>query len=431
MIVLISMTPLLFAEVPVRSEETLYSVAAFSGKDYALTFVKEDSPTLFLHSDASSFITLKKNFTYYWPLTEQWMVEDSVLDITYEGNIEIVDKKGNVTTLEPVDYTFFNVRGEYQNNWHVKTGKEAHNEWNNYVSLVLDYQEATTLYNRAYGQYKSRTTELFEQIMTLRGEGKEYDELLEQLTLLKEPTEPSLPTTYTVPPVKIQRGFQINLPKGEYSIRFATTDGNIVEGSEKKLVSIAPRRESSVGYEIFPAIRWSEPTMSTTASSVLYLDGSSDIYVRPFYQNEYLSLPYNKLINNQSYGNENLYSWVKIGQVPKSKIQLVSRKKVDELSEAKYIVEQAATSALGYSIVPYDPLGIHKGKTPTLSALYIPLSKEMKELSFSLISGEESSMRSIRIISGVHHEVFVALILFIPLLVITGLLIARKRRYKR
>jgi len=269
--------------------------------------------------------------------------------------------------------------------------------------------------------------------MMLQNEDKSYEHLLEELTLLREPEEPSTPTKYTVPPVKLQKGFQINLPPGEYSMRFVSEEGKVVEGSEKTLRSIAPRRVASIGYEVFPAIRWTEPTMSTTASSVLYLDGSSDIYIRPFYQNEYLSLFYNKLINNQSFGNQSLYSWVKIQQVPQSKIQLTTKDQAQEISESLYIVEQSKTSALGYTIVPYEPLGIHKGKTPSLSALYIPLSGEMEELSFSLSPSEntKTSMRTIRIINGVHHESFVILILLIPLVTIAIVLIVRKRRYKR
>jgi hypothetical protein len=425
----------LVSEVPVRTEENIYSIAAFSGKDYALTFAKEEAHSIYIYSDADNFLSLKKNFVYFWPITDQWIIDDSVLDYTYSGNVEIIDKKGVITKLSPVDYTFFNMRGTYQNNWHILTGDEAQKEWNEYIKMVLDYQESISVYNKAVTDYQSKTTELFNEIMALRTQNKPYETLLEELGNLREPVEPSTPQKYTVPPSKIQVGFQINLPPGEYTIRFVTSEGNIVEGSEKKLCSIAPRRINSIGYEVFPERQWTQPTLSSSPASVLYLDGSSDIYLRPFYQNEYISLNYNKLVNNQASGNPNLYSWVKIQQVPESTIQINQNQEISDVDLNKYIVEQSKTTALGYTIVPYDPLGAHKGKIPSMEALYIPLSPDMKEAKFSVIGLDDSlatksSARTIRIIDSIHHEFYVVLILFIPLLVGAIVLLRRKKSYK-
>lgn len=423
-------------EAPIRTEETLYSIAAFSGRDYALTFAKENASTIYVHSDANNFMSLKKNFTYFWPITDQWMLDDSILDITYEGTIEITDNKGVKKTLEPVDYTFFNMRGTYQNNWHVRTGAEAVAEWTEYVDIVLNYQAAMTEYNRAHAAYQERTSQLFNQILMRRGEDKPFEHLLEELETIKPPEEPAKPTKYTVPPVKLQKGFQINLPEGEYSLRFIATDGKVIEGSEKTLISVAGRRLNAIGYEVFPAVRWTQPSSSTTPSSVLYVDGTSDLYVRPFFQTEYRDMHYNKLINNQKSGNPNLYTWVKIQQVPHSSMQITTDTQVREVTEGPYIVEQTKTSAMGYTIVPYDPTGEHKGKIPSVSALYIPLSPQMKALEFSLTNLEDaaataSSKRSIRIIRGVQHEILSLALLVLPLIVLLFVLIKRRRSYRR
>lgn len=432
---LLFLTGSLLAEVPNRMEETIYSIAAYSGKDYALTFAKEDASSIYVHADYDNFVSLKKNFIYFWPITDQWMVDDSILDITYKGTVEITDKKGNVTSIEPVDYTFFNMRGTYDNNWHVKTGSEAEKEWNSYVDLVLAYQEAVSNYNRAYTAYQQRTTELFNQILLLRSEGKPYDHLLAEMETLRQPTEPDPPKKYTVPPVRLQKGYPINLPEGEYSILLKTPAGNILEGSEKTLISISGRRTNSIGYEIFPAVRWTQPTNSTTLASVLYVDGSSDLYVRPFFQTEYKDLQYNKLINNQDSGNPNLHRWVKIQQVPNSGIQVATGNQSMEITEKPYIVEQSKTSALGYTIAPFDPEGEHTGKTPSISALYIPLEPTMDELEFSLIGVDDTaalntSGRVIRIISGIHNEMITVLLILLPLVALIVVLVVRRRTYQ-
>ena len=192
---------------------------------------------------------------------------------------------------------------------------------------------------------------------------------------------------------------------------------------------------NSIGYEIFPAVRWTQPTNSTTLASVLYVDGTSDLYVRPFFQTEYKDLQYNKLINNQDSGNPNMYRWVKIQQVPDSSVRITVGKERSEVFEKPYIVEQSKTTALGYTITPYDPNGIHVGKNPSISALHIPLNPTMKELEFSLLADSSketsrSSTRVIRIITGVHHEAISILLLFLPIVALFVVLLVRKKSFR-
>ncbi|WP_422479087.1 hypothetical protein [Pleomorphochaeta sp. DL1XJH-081] len=433
-ILLILFSPV-FAEVPNRIEETIYSIAAYSGKDYALTFAKQDSSTIFIHADVDNFASLKKNFIYFWPITDQWLVDDSILDITYKGTLEITDKNGNIIPIETVNYTFYNMRGTYDNNWHIKTGTEAEEEWNDYIELVLAYQEAVSNYNRAYTAYQQRTSELFNQILQIKAEGKPYEHLLQEMENIKQPSEPEPPKKYTVPPIRLQKGYPINLPEGEYTIQLKTPSGNILEGSEKKLISIKGRRTNSIGYEIFPAVRWTQPTNSTTPASVLYVDGTSDLYVRPFFQTEYKDLQYNKMINNQESGNPNLYRWVKIQQVPDSGISVTSENQAIEIYEEPYIVEQSKTTALGYTIAPYDPTGEHVGKTPSISALHIPLNPMMHELEFSLLGLEDpkaiaTSGRVIRIISGIQNETITVVLIILPILALLLVFSVRRKTYQ-
>lgn len=422
----------LFGEVPVRSEELLYSIAAFSGKDYALTFAKEDATTIYLYANADNFLSMKKNFIYYWPITGLWMIDDSVLDVTFDGVMQVIDSKGNVQQFEEVEYTFFNMRGTYDNNWHVKTGQEAIDEWNSYVQSYLDYQEATAAYNREYSAYQEQTTALFYEILAVREQGGDTETLLQQLSTLIPPVEPAMPNIYTVPPARIQYGYRINLGAGEYRLRFIDKDGRVMQDSEKTIVSVESRRSDSIGYEIFPADRWTLPSESFAPSSVLYVDGTSDMYVRPFYQDEFLDLQYNKMIDNQSSGNPNLYRWVRIQQVPNSSVEITTSNGVQVIDEQPFMVEQSKSTTLGYSIVPYDAQGVHAGKDPSIVALHIPLSTDDKEISLSLAGVEDSikgsSKRIIRVITGIKGELITVLLIFIPLIVTFIVRTVRKRR---
>jgi hypothetical protein len=419
------------AETPVRTEELIYSIAAFSGYDYALTFAKEDSDAIFLYADADNFVSVKKNLVYYWPITEQWMIDDSVLDISFDGLVEIKGKGTNLV-LDPVEYTFFNIPGTYQSNWHVATGEAAVEEWNTYMRLILEYQMAVSDYNRKFAAYQSRATTLFQEIMKARDEERFHDDLLMELEQMVPPVEPPKPDRYTIPPVGLQVGYLINLPEGTYSIRFLTRDGKELQGTAKKLVMVSERRANTIGYDVFPADKWTQPSESNTQASVLYVNGNSELYVRPFFQNEYRDLHYNRLINNQNTGNPNLFNWVKIQQVPNSFIKTLEDGKNSTISENPYIVEQTQTAALGYSIVPYDPTGLHKGKAPSISAFRIPVSSTTNKIEFFLqdASGaiHDGSKREIRVITGVQGIVFSVIVLLIPMV---GFVVYRRVRKQR
>ncbi|MGI6432773.1 MAG: hypothetical protein ACOXZ4_02765 [Sphaerochaetaceae bacterium] len=431
-VALILFATLIWADMPQRTEELLYSLASYDGKEYALTFAKEDAPAIYVNADADNFASVKKNFVYWWPLTETWILDDSVLDETLAGHLEIIDKKGTIRRLDSLDYTFFNVRGTYANNWQVKTGEEAHQEWDSYVQSYLDYQQAMTLYNRQVDAYKQQANALFYQILSLRDAGEDYEMLLQHLETLVPPQEPAVPTTYTVPPARVQKGFAINVPEGRYTIRFVTEEGLVEQNSEKQLIAIKPRRVNSIGYEVFSSDKWTMPTLSRTASSVLYVDGSSDLYVRPFFQHEYRDLDYQKLVNNQSSGNPSLYQWVSIQQVPNAAIKELSEGFERIVTEQPFMVEQSKTSTMGYSIVPYDPQGEHQGKTPSLVALHIPLKVQDKEYMIRLVDEPEaqvsSSFRRIRIIGGLKAEALIILLILIPLGVLGTVKVIRKKR---
>ncbi len=422
----------LFGEVPVRTEQLLYSIAAFSGKDYALTFAKEDAGTIYLYADADNFLNIKKNFIYYWPITDMWIVDDSVLDVTFDGIVEIVDKKGNTQRIESVEYTFFNMRGKYENNWYVRTGQEALDEWDGYVKMYLDYQEAIAVYDQEYSMYQKQTTPLFYEILNVEKAGGDTEALLQQLSTFIPPSKPEMPAVYTVHPAKIQNGYRINLPPGEYSLRFVNADGRVMQNSEKTIVSVASRRSDSIGYEVFPADRWTTPSTSSSPSSVLYVDGTSDIYARPFFQDEFLDLQYQKMINNQSSGNPNLYRWVRIQQVPNSNIEVTMSGQMQVVAEQPFMVEQSTSATLGYSIVPYDPAGAHAGKSPSIVALHIPIGTADKEVTISLADGDDSiktsSKRTIRVITGIKGELVTIFMICVPLIIT---LVARTIRKKK
>ena len=96
----------------------------------------------------------------------------------------------------------------------------------------------------------------------------------------------------------MQQAFILNLDPGTYSIRLVNPDGTVMESSEKTVIVHDRSRSNGIGFEVIPGDRWTRPESSVTPSSVLYVDGSADLYLRPFFEEEFNDLAYEKTINN-------------------------------------------------------------------------------------------------------------------------------------
>jgi hypothetical protein len=102
---------LLFADVPVRDEQFIYSILAFNGKDYAGTFARKEADTIYLVADVDNFVTVRNVFVYFWPITQDWKTDTSALNIPFEGTLELSGREAEPQMLGMTPYTFYNIRG--------------------------------------------------------------------------------------------------------------------------------------------------------------------------------------------------------------------------------------------------------------------------------------------------------------------------------
>ena len=116
---------LLVADVPVRSEQFIYSILAFNGTDYAGTFCTEDSDTIYLIANVDNFISARKTLVYYWPITGDWKTDTSALNQPFDGTLELSGKDIEPEILAQTRYTYYNIQGEYELNWKVAKEEEA------------------------------------------------------------------------------------------------------------------------------------------------------------------------------------------------------------------------------------------------------------------------------------------------------------------
>ena len=425
---------LAFGQAPVRREQFIYSILAFNGKDYAATFARQGADSLYLVADVDNFLTVRNAFVYFWPITQDWKTDTSVLNVPFTGTLELSGGKvREPRILTPVRYTYYNTRGEYELNWQVATGQEADKAWQKYQEVMEDYYVRVQQYSLARGAYEVMLNELTIRITKMRDRGQDVSRLVEVLQSLSSPKEPEYPRDYLVPPRPVEEAFVLALPVGEYTIRFFTEDGSVMEGSERRVVCFRKRRAEGIGLEVIPGDKWTRPVESTTPSSVLYVDGSADLYVRPFFEQEYNDLYYEKMQRNDARGNPNVMKWVRIQQVPRAGIRLTRPGVPSQvIQEEPFFVEQVKGAALGYRIVPFDPQGAHKDREASLRAFHLPIPRKEPVLRLAALDKNGSPLaggeRQVRVV-GPARAGFVALILtLLPLAVMAAVLIGRSRR---
>jgi hypothetical protein len=434
LILLLSGFSMTFGDVPVRKENLIYALLAFNGRDYSPAFATEEADTIYLIAGVDNFLGVRKAMVYYWPLTDEWRTDTAVLNVPFEGTLELIGPRGKTQAFSPVRYTYFNVRGEYELNWKVAQGAEADIAWKRWTDIMDAYNAAVRRYQTMSLQYQTEVDTLTARIQRIRNAGGNPELLVDRMSSLVKPEAPSAPSDFIVPPAPVQEAFILNLPAGDYHLRFRAPEGRILEGSEKKLVVHEKRRAQGIGYEIIPGDKWTRPLESTTPSSVLYVNGSSDLFLQPFYQDEYNDLRIAKTVRNDAKGNPNLMKWVRIQQIPRAKIELAGPDfPTVRILEEPFVVEQTSSSTLGYRIVPYAPQGAHKGRQPDLMAFHVPLRPEIQRIRFMTLDKNGTPLaesgRQIRVVtaSGI-NRVFLLLVLA-PIVVMAIVLARRARRY--
>jgi hypothetical protein len=434
LLLFVTILPLAANDAPVRTEQAIYSILAYNGKDFSPTFCRQDSDSIFLLAGVDSVLSMKKAFVYYWPLTEDWRTDASVLDVTFGGVLEIHARNERIAEIHQVGYTYFNIRGVYENDWHVATGPDAEQEVLRYKTMVSEYIAASDRFRAANREFEMLFDAIASRITELKNRGLDYSELAERIQELERPPEPEEPSYYTAPPSKPAQGFVVNLAAGEYDILFRNPDGSVMEGSEKHLMVYSPAETNGVGYSVIPGDKWTRPADSTTPSSVIYVNGKTDLYVNPYYQDLVNDLYYNRMVKNDSTGNPNILNWVRIQQVVGATIEVVDTDGVSRaIPEEPFMVEQTETASLGYRIVPYDPDGAHKNYRPSIIAYRLPIAAGNKVTRLRLYEDDASvpragSARQIRIVDASRKQQHLVIFALLPLAAMAAVLITRRRK---
>ena len=419
------------AEVPVRTESLVWTALAFNGRDYSPVFAPESSDTLYLLEGVDNFLSLRKTLIYWWPMSSSWKTDTESLNVQFPGTME-VQGRGGTQTVPVTPYTYFNMRGEYELNWKVATGDDATRELAKYSALYDSYFKAVQDYQARAAAHDEEMRSLGARIQKLRDEHRDFHALLERMKNLAEPVAPVAPTYYVVPPAELQEAFIVNLPAGRYEIRLKDPEGRLMEGSEKTVVVHGPRRSGAVGYDIIPSDKWTRPVESDTPSAILYVNGTANLYLRAFFEDEFNDLFYAKTVNNGASGNANIERWIRIQQVPHATVKMeVGAGGATVVSESSFTVRQSERNSLGYSIVPW--IKKTADDAPDLIAFPVPLGASTRAVRLQAYDSRGAplagSQREIRVVRPLPSIWLLIVIALSPLAAMAAVLVLRARSY--
>lgn len=414
-----------------RDEQLIHSLVVFNGSGYSRTFSAASSDTIYLLADTDNFVTLRKTFVYYRPADDALHTDTTHLDATVDGFLEILGRGGEAQSFSMEDYTYYNLRGDGAARWRTATGPDAHHVYADYTEKLRAYREGLDAYRLDRATHDYMVGELERRIEEQNRAGGDTARLEEVLGGLVAPTGPEFPEEYAAAPVRVDRAFVVNLPAGTYRTRLVRDDGKVLEGSEKTIVAFGRFGEPTVGYEVIPGDKWNRPVESNAADSVIYVNGSSDLYLVAYHQHEFVDLHYEKLLRNDARGSPGMRRRVFVQEIRGVRIAVLDPDgRIATIDKLPWFVEQERTTSHGYRIVPFDPDGAHVDREPSLTAFHIDLDRDRTRLRIALIDSQGAiiggSMRRIRLLDGSASPGALVLLALLPLAI--GLAVALGRR---
>jgi hypothetical protein len=264
-LLLLAVPTLALAQTPEKERRFIYGLNLFDGTEYVATFAPHTVDTIYQLAGHVGMLDPKVTEVYFWPITGEVRTDLASLNELVPGQLEVGQGGRVLQTLELTDYVVQIDPAAGLTGGKVFLGAEAHARWTHFQAERAAYLERLRLHTEARLEHNRKLDEL--RAASAPG----------AIIALDPPPEPAPFTLYST---EIGRGFPLELPPGEYTIRLREPGGRLVEDSEKRLVVFAPRR-AGVGYEVIPQERWTFPEQANEPAEVVYTAPGGVIYLRP------------------------------------------------------------------------------------------------------------------------------------------------------
>ncbi len=370
-------------------EELVYYPLVTNGFEYQRVPYPVEVETIRILAGEPVALEARRSLVSFWPITREYLADFAKLDEPVAGSAEVIDQSGTVTTVEPRVYTLWYPEGLFAEGQLV-AGDEAQQTYDTYVAEARAAFEA----DRQYQMRVARLQAEIDEWLALAAEGVEP--LPDPPAELTEP-RPERYRAYASEPAVAP---VVALPVGSYTLRWRGLDGEIVPGSERKLVSFDSTR-TGVSYTIIPYDRWTQPIFSFDPEEAIYLAAEQDIFLAPLHSSRFNSYLYSRVFEPQTIEapERTAALWVPDDADPDlTGYRLRAWQEGEQAGELPWLgyrVYQVPGATRGYTIEQFDEPGALQ---PDFMAMRLPVDQSVTAISLLGPDGGEvtNSRRDLR-----------------------------------
>jgi hypothetical protein len=408
------------AQAPKKERAFVYGINAAFATSFTGTFAPASAPAIYLLADETSIISPRITEIYFWPITNEYQADWTLVNETVPGTLEILSGGQLLNSVELTKYTIqYTPRGA-STDARLYLGAEAEQAQEQFKAKQAAFQRESIAFYEAQQKWQAALDEA-----VARRQAGQNVEL---------PPEPQQPTPISVSSNGLNDGFAIKLAPGAYQIQLRGPEGAVVPESRRDLVVFAARRVA-VGYTVVPETRWTTPDHVDDLSDVILSWPGSNLYLQPHVTREYPARAYALLQNPQAHGAETSeWSWYGGESLHGEQLEIVADGQVaDRRALTPYRVKQLADTALGYEVQPFVAGADGAQSGPDFEAYPIRLDGSGASYSVRLVSQDgtivDGSARQVRAPAGIS----LAPLMLIPAvpLILGAVVIVRRRRRMR
>jgi hypothetical protein len=393
------------------------------GQEYRRVPYPQEAGSLLVLADTRIVLDARYAPVSYWPITREYLADFSRQPQPVEGSIEIVDGSGEVMTIEPAPYLLWHPQGVGAGPAQLLHGDKALAFYEDYLEDARAAAEREREYQRLLGAHQAAVEAWLRMAAERRGQDM-------------PPPPPELdieqPEPFRAYASEPREAAVLSLPPGSHSVRIRGTDGEVVAGSERELVSFGPL-DRAIGYVLRPEDRWTRPTISFAPDETIYATGRTDLFLEPVPVVEYDARHYTRLFRPQSIETADTAQTLWTADMVREKVGDDTALAlwdgdtlVETLPLTPWRVAQLAGSSRGYAIEPFAPEG--SSLEPDFRAMRVPQDAEVTRVDLIV---EDASLRAGRQLRTVDPwpEPLLFLPALLPLVVGVAIRIGSRRRF--
>ena len=327
---------------PQKTEAVVFRLQAFAAQEYVTVYSPPVADTLYLIADSDNAFDPRSTLVYYWPLTREYFESWEKLDVPVEGRLEILAGSRLVVSQQRTEVVFSYAHAAAEGASILHAGEEARAVRDSFDARSREYERGMELYGRQVLEYRR----------ALRDYMRASSRAPIAAALPQEPLEPVPPDGFVSDP---QSAFVVRLPEGTYSLRVVDGQGNVIEGSERRLVVFSPIGSPGTGYEIIPEERWTARVRADAPDASLFCMPGKELYLIPYETESYRQDQLARLRDPQS--QETSQRTVEVFTTPRESGRLALRspgRLGQSVIRMPYYVKQQTGAELGYSIVEWS-----------------------------------------------------------------------------